>query len=127
VGTCTSERSAAVTDEAIGPYLKGLREDAGLTLRHIESRCGISNGYLSLLEHGKVKEPSPKGLWSLAECYGVDYLDLMRRAGYPVPRVSTEAQTPGFAFRGTDRLSDSDREEIQEIIAMKLRRMRRQG
>jgi transcriptional regulator with XRE-family HTH domain len=116
-----------VIDETLGPYLKGLREDAGLTLRDVESRCGISNGYLSLLEHDKVKEPSPKALWSVAECYHVDYLELMRRAGYPVPRAPMEASRPGFAFRGTERLSDRDREEIQQIIAMKLRRRRNEG
>jgi transcriptional regulator with XRE-family HTH domain len=116
-----------VIHEGLGPYLKGLREDACLTLRDVESRSGVSNGYLSLLEHGKVKEPSPKALWSLAECYRVDYLDLMRRAGYPVPHAPAMPSTPGFAFRGTERLSESDREEIQQIIAMKLRRKRRQA
>ena len=110
--------------EELGSYLKGLRGDWGLSLRDIEGRCTISNGYLSLLEHDKVKQPSPKVLWSLAQCYEVDYLDLMRRAGYPVP---TEPHTPkhsGFVFRGTERLTHEEREEIQDIISMKLSRRR---
>ena len=112
--------------EQLGPYLKGLREDAGLSLREVEARCEISNGYLSLLENGKVKEPSPKALWALAECYGADYLDLMRRTGYPVPATPSAAR-PGFAFRGAEHLSERDREEIQQIISLKLRLNRRKS
>jgi transcriptional regulator with XRE-family HTH domain len=43
----------------------------------------VSNAYLSQLEHGKIKRPSPNVLHSLAEVYAVPYEALMEKAGYP--------------------------------------------
>jgi len=34
------------------------RKDAGLTLRQVEDKTGISNAYLSQLETGKITNPS---------------------------------------------------------------------
>ena len=114
--------------QSFGAFLRALREDAGLTLREVETRCGVSNGYLSLLEHDRVKEPSPRVLYALARCFGVGYLELMERAGYPVPpseeRGRPPAGPPGAVFRGAERLSPDDREEIRQLIRLKLRRLR---
>src|SRR3712207_984734 len=65
-----------VTD-TLGSYLAALRAQAGWTLRELGARSGVSNGYLSLLEHDKVKQPSPRALWAVAQSYGTDYLGLM--------------------------------------------------
>jgi transcriptional regulator with XRE-family HTH domain len=115
--------------QTFGAFLRALREDAGLTLREVETRCGVSNGYLSLLEHDRVKEPSPRVLYALSQCFGVSYLELMERAGYPVPppeeRGRPGAGPPGAVFRGAERLSADDREEIRQLIRLKLRRLRR--
>ena len=102
----------------LGDYLRSLRWQAGLTLRDLETKCGVSNAYLSQLERGRVKAPSPHVLASLAGCYGADYLDLLRRAGYPVPMPDERA----VVFVGADRLTEDERAEVQEIIALKLRR-----
>jgi len=109
----------------LGSYLRSLREVAGLTLRQVQERCGlagcgVTNGYLSHLETGKVKAPNPNILRQLADCYGTDYLELMRRAGYPVPAPENGCNHTVFA--GAERLTPEDREEIQAIIALKLRR-----
>ena len=104
--------------DTLGSYLRGLREQARLTLRDVEAGSGISNAYLSQLERDGVKEPSPRVLWAIAECYQADYLELMRRAGYPVPSA------PSVVFAGAERLTPDERAEIQEIIALKLRRRR---
>jgi HTH-type transcriptional regulator, competence development regulator len=114
--------------QTFGAFLRALREDAGLTLREAEARCGVSNGYLSLLEHDRVKEPSPRVLYALSRCFGVGYLELMERAGYPVPTPEERGRPapgpPGAVFRGAERLSPDDREEIRELIRLKLRRLR---
>jgi len=102
--------------ETLGPYLRTLRRQAGLSLRDIESGSGISNAYLSQLERDRVKEPSPRVLWALANCYRADYLDLLRRAGIPVPSAR-----PSVVFAGAELLTPAERAEIQEIIALKLR------
>ena len=103
--------------DTLGRYLRDLRRQAGLTLRAVEAGSGISNGYLSQLELDRIKDPSPHVLWVISECYGADYLDLMRRAGYPIPSGG-----PTVTFAGAERLTPEEREEIQEIIALKLRR-----
>ena len=109
---------------SLGAYLRALRRAAGVTLREVTARCGVSNGYVSLLEHDRVREPSPKVLHTLACCYGADYAELLRRAGYPVPGEAGTAPPPSVAFAGAERLTPEERDEIQEIIAMKLRRRR---
>ena len=45
--------------EHLGTYLKHARMTSGLTLRAVERETGISNGYLSQLESGRVRRPSP--------------------------------------------------------------------
>jgi len=113
----------------LGAYLRALREAAGLTLRDVAARCavsercGVSNGYLSLLEQDKVRAPSPNVLWTLADCYGVDYAELLGRAGYPVP-VLGDGACRHVALVGAERLTPEDREEIEAVIALKLRRRR---
>jgi len=116
--------SEAKTNATLGGYLRSLREAAGITLREVTARCGVSNGYVSLLEHDRVHGPSPKILHTLACCYGADYAELLRRAGYPVPGDEGATPRPTVVFAGADRLTPDEREEIQQIIALKLRRRR---
>lgn len=105
----------------LGAYLKSLREIAGFSLRDVEGLTEISNGYLSLLEHDRIKSPSPNVLAALAKCYGTDYGALMQLAGYPVPGTPQPLPQGTTFFHGADQLTSAEREEIQEIIALKLR------
>jgi HTH-type transcriptional regulator, competence development regulator len=107
--------------DTLGGHLRMLRRQAGLSLRKLEAGTGVSNAYLSQLERDRIKGPSPHVLWVISECYGADYLDLLRRAGYPVPSA------PRVVFAGAERLTPDEREEVQEFIAMKLRRRRDRG
>ena len=70
---------------SLGTYLRALRESRQLTLRAVQEQCGMSNAYLSQIETGKIRRPSPSVLYKLSEVYSVSYDELMRRAGYPVP------------------------------------------
>jgi transcriptional regulator with XRE-family HTH domain len=77
----------------LGNYLRAGRE--GLTLRAVEDATGISNAYLSQMEGGKIKSPSPVDLRKLCELYGLDYALAMEYAGYPLPdgiQASTQKQ-----------------------------------
>lgn len=67
-----------------GGYLRALREAKNMTLRDVEKLADVSNAYLSQLESGKVKQPSPLTLHKLSEIYGVSYDVLMEKVGYPV-------------------------------------------
>ena len=76
----------------------------------------MSNAYLSQLERDRVKRPSPDVLRAIARCYGADYLDLLRRAGYALPLPGGACQH--VVFVGAERLTEDDRAEVQEFIAM---------
>src|SRR6266850_6060134 len=68
----------------LGALLADLRTAKGLSLREIEEATGkaVSNAYLSQLENGKIRKPSPHVLHSLAGVYAVPYDTLMEKAGY---------------------------------------------
>ena len=75
------------SEEKLGTFLASARNKLELTLRAVEAKTGISNAYLSQLEHGKIKTPAPQNLYKLAELYRVPYELLMELAGYPVPNA----------------------------------------
>lgn len=100
-------------NKALGPYLKQLRESQGLSLRDVQSKAGISNAFLSQIESGKVKEPSPVMLHKLATLYRVPYEHLMGRAGYPAPEPAHPAQPTKAVFQ---RLGDVTQEEEEQLL-----------
>jgi HTH-type transcriptional regulator, competence development regulator len=71
--------------QKLGSFLASARNAVGKTLRAVERDTGISNAYLSQLENGKIKTPSPQTLHKLALTYSVSYELLMELAGFPVP------------------------------------------
>ncbi|HHJ18514.1 MAG TPA: XRE family transcriptional regulator [Gammaproteobacteria bacterium] len=76
----------------LGVELRRLRQAQGLSLRAVEESTSVSNAYLSQLERGQVKNPSPQKLQDLANCYNVPYEDLMRLAGYMKAEESRDQQ-----------------------------------
>jgi HTH-type transcriptional regulator, competence development regulator len=80
--------SSAISETVSNPgklakVLKARRLAASLSLRTIEKQTGISNAYLSQLENGRTRSPSPHVLSKLATVYRVEYSELMEAAGYP--------------------------------------------
>ena len=86
-------------DKTFGIFLRTLREERQLTLRQVEERVRISNGYLSQIERGERRVTSFKILAKLAEAYGVSMDDLLKAAkqdaaGSPrAPTGSARVQT----------------------------------
>ncbi|SRR6266699_1548404 len=106
--------TAKVEKLTLGTYLKSLREATGLSLRDIEEKTDISNAFLSQLESGKVKQPSPVMLYKLAAVYTVPYEALMERAGYPVPE--SRPPSPRLASAVFHRLGQISEEEEQVLL-----------
>jgi transcriptional regulator with XRE-family HTH domain len=74
----------------LGQYLASIRTDRRMTLRQVEEATNkvVSNAYLSQIENDKVQQPSPNVLHALAETYGIDFGELMERAGHITPASS---------------------------------------
>jgi transcriptional regulator with XRE-family HTH domain len=108
-----------------GEYFKALREAKNLTLRDVEKKAEVSNAYLSQLESGKVKQPSPLTLYKLAEVYQVSYELLMEKVGYPIPSKEgkpKETASKSIAYRIG---SITDDEELELLNYLKFIRNRR--
>lgn len=107
-----------------GEYFKALREAKNLTLREVEKQADVSNAYLSQLESGKVKQPSPLTLHKLATIYDVSYELLMEKVGYPIPKpdehVRKEKQP--IAYRVGSITND---EELELLNYLKFIRSRK--
>ena len=103
----------------LGPVLADLRTAKGLSLREVEEATGkaVSNAYLSQLENGKIKKPSPNVLHSLAEVYAVPYETLMERAGYLLPSESRGEHRRRLAAFAIDDLTAEEEEELLKYLA----------
>ena len=117
---------------SLGACLKEIREERQLSLRDVERLAkegnhgaDVSSGYLSMLERDGVKEPSPRVLYTLAKVYEVEYMRLMRTAGYIPDDVRLgSSQPPSFAFKGASQLSKGRRERVQRMIEFELNEQR---
>lgn len=111
---------APASESKLGDHLKASRKATGLSLRGVEAKTQITNGYLSQIESNTVERPSPNVLFKLSEVYGIDYVDLMRRAGHHVPR-STPAEKPnalaGIPLRALEELTEEEAAELRNYLA----------
>lgn len=98
---------------SLGSLLRSARTRLGLSLREVERRTGISNGYLSLLETGNARKPSPEFLAKLAEVYGTSYELLMELAGYQAPQPVPAARL----IPGLDEPNDLSPIEMEQLRA----------
>src|SRR5438105_11770322 len=78
----------------LGTELQKVRKMKGLSLSAVAKPAGISATYLQKLERNQVEAPSPTRLSRVAEVLGLDYVDVLRLAGYPVPRSSDASAEP---------------------------------
>ena len=105
---------------SLGEYLRSIREDRGFTLRGVEEATEkqVSNAYLSQIENGKIKKPSPNILLVLADLYGIDFEGLMRRAGHLMPprRRSSEARHGRVATFAEHDLTPEEESELMKYL-----------
>jgi transcriptional regulator with XRE-family HTH domain len=115
-------------EPTLASYLKSLRHARGLSLRGAEEKSGISNAFLSQLESGKVKQPSPVILYKLAELYSVPYEALMERAGHPVPEGTVRAglSAPAVVHR-LGRVTKEEEQALLDYLAFLRSRARARG
>ena len=97
----------------LGGLLADLRAARRLSLRQVEEATdqAVSNAYLSQLETGKIRRPSPHVFNRLAAVYAVPYEMLMEKAGYLPP---AETRSSAFAI---DDLTAEEEEELLKYLA----------
>ena len=105
----------------LGEYIRSARMALGLSLRDVEEATGkeVSNAYLSQLETGKVKKPSPHILYALSLVLAVPYEALMEKAGYIVSPAQREddvkhGRTATFSI---DNLTSEEEEALRDHLA----------
>ena len=106
--------------QSIGAYLFHVRKVRRLTLRAVERATGkgVSNSYLSQLEHDRIRRPSPDILMSLAKIYAISYDVLMEKAGYTSGRCAPGAMEPDRAGPfAAENLTSEEQEELLRYLA----------
>ena len=109
----------AARPSGLGSLLADLRTAKRLSLREVQEATGnvVSNAYLSQLENGRIRRPSPDALHSLAQVYAVAYEMLMEKAGYLPPSDGTpEGKRGGRGARLAARAIDLTAEEDEELL-----------
>lgn len=103
----------------LGAVLADLRMAKGLSLRQVEEATdnAVSNAYLSQLENGKIKKPSPNVLHCLAATYAVPYETLMEKAGYLLPSEDRGGRRRRLAAFAIDDLTAEEEEELLKYLA----------
>ena len=107
-------------------FLRTAREHKGLTLRAVEQATEVSNAYLSQIESGKIKQPSPIVLHKLSQLYGVSYVDAMRFAGYPVPDENEREERAARMAGPFADLTEEEEVELADYLTF-IRTRRRRG
>src|SRR5213593_4541939 len=75
----------------LGDRIRQIRDELGLTHGQLASGSSVSQGYLSQLENGEVKNPSAAVLLRVAQAMRIDPDELFDAAGYPTVRTLREA------------------------------------
>ena len=114
----------------LGQYLASIRADRRMTLRQVEEATDkeVSNAYLSQIENDKIQQPSPNVLHALSEIYGIDYSQLMEKAGYITStKKRTEKQRHGRVATFADHnLTPTEESELIRYLKF-LRSGKRNG
>jgi len=106
----------------LGTFLRDARTRLGLTLRDVEAKIDISNAYLSQLEGGKIKKPSPRLLHSLCEHYAIPYAVALELAGYPIPKRSRMPVAARFAAKLGETTPEEEEALVQYLQFLRTRR-----
>jgi transcriptional regulator with XRE-family HTH domain len=101
-----------------GRRLREVREKNGDSLRKIEGRSGLNNGYLSQLENGKITHPNPSILQKVATGYGLRFEDLLQWTGYVSGPQDDVTPNQAVALSTVSDLGEPSDEELQALKAI---------
>jgi transcriptional regulator with XRE-family HTH domain len=62
---------------SLGANIRQARKSLGISLAQLSAQAGVSKGYLSQMENGKVVSPAAQVLYSIGKCLGLSVDDLL--------------------------------------------------
>jgi transcriptional regulator with XRE-family HTH domain len=102
-----------------GRYLKEMRIRRGLSMRELAKRSNLSHSYLSLVESGKRGNPTPEQLLKLAPNLDVDYMELMKMAGYVMEDIEFTNEELEFLLQKLEQKLDEEGLPILELLKLR--------
>lgn len=104
-----------------GSYLRAARTRRGLTVRQLSIYSRVSSTYISQLERGRKRRPSPAVLRKMASGLRVPYEEILAAAGYLTEEKESPAQLAAREIADTlyalmEKLSPADRLSVREHI-----------
>lgn len=110
---------------SIGTRIKQRRKELGLTQIQIKQETGISSGNMSEIENGN-KLPSAPALISLSAILHCS-IDWMLKGETPKGENNIlPSERESQLLEGFRQLPDEDKEELFEILQMKLRKVKKE-
>ena len=103
-----------IVSVTLGAYIRQAREKHNISARRLSADLHMHPSYISRVEAGNFKQPSPEKLQRIAERLGLDYSNLCALAGYQVPGL------PGLPayLRLKYDMSDEDARRISEYFEL---------
>src|SRR3954464_9915569 len=112
-GMAKSKVGTAV--ETLGDYLREQRVSAQLSLRQLAEQAGVSNPYLSQIEHG-LRRPSAEVLQQLAKALRISAEQLYIRAGIVSPDAGVGGSVE-LAVLGDSALTERQKQTLLDVYA----------
>ncbi|MEQ6001486.1 helix-turn-helix domain-containing protein [Bacillus amyloliquefaciens] len=104
----------------LSTYLKAKRRQNNMTQTELANRTGLTSAYISQIENGKRKKPSPAVIKKLAKILSIPNIEVMRLLEFIAEETdeSRKVQEPAKNLQLFDitGLSEKDVEHIQEQI-----------
>jgi transcriptional regulator with XRE-family HTH domain len=114
VGAVTKSK-VGKTVESLGDYLREQRVSARMSLRQLAEQAGVSNPYLSQIEHG-LRRPSAEVLQQLAKALRISAEQLYLRAGIVSPDEGVGGSVE-LAVLGDAALSERQKQTLLDVYA----------
>lgn len=102
------------TPVTLGEYIRQAREKRDISARRLSEELHMHHSYISRVEAGKFKQPSPEKLQRIAEHLELDYDGLCALAGYQAPGL------PDFLpyLRAKYDMNDEDARRLSEYFEL---------
>uniref|UniRef100_UPI003D816C56 helix-turn-helix domain-containing protein n=1 Tax=Bacillus siamensis TaxID=659243 RepID=UPI003D816C56 len=104
----------------LSTYLKAKRRQNNMTQTELANRTGLTSAYISQIENGKRKKPSPAVIKKLAKILSIPNIEVMRLLEFIAEETdesrNVQEPTKNLQLFDITGLSEKDVEHIQEQI-----------